>query len=316
MGSLQTGAVSLRVSTSALSEARRVTALHDLFERSIGMDIDAERGQAVDLQIDIAPGLRRARMLSPFTAQAARPRRRLADGDDTICLMVKTGGHMALRQGRHEGVPQLGDGVLLMYREPSQLDFAQATYLSIRVPFGSLAMLADVEAAAARPIPHHTPALNLLQRYVSSLPQRLDEPMLARLAATHMYDLMALAIGATAEGRENARLRGVRAARFETIKAELVRDPTLPIDDVARRQAVSPRYVQMLFEANGTTFTDYALQRRLDAALSLLRSPRYAACTIAGIALDAGFQDLSHFNRRFKRRFGLTPSDARRETKG
>ena len=41
-------------------------------------------------------------MVSPFTALAARPAQRLADGDDTVCLMIKSGGHMALQQGRRE----------------------------------------------------------------------------------------------------------------------------------------------------------------------------------------------------------------------
>ena len=32
---------------------------------------------------------------------------------------------------------------------------------------------------------------------------------------------------------------------------------------------------------------------------------------ISDIALDCGFNDLSYFNRCFRRRFGLTPSSAR-----
>jgi len=44
----------------------------------------------------------------------------------------------------------------------------------------------------------------------------------------------------------------------------------------------------------------------------LLTSPRYAAWSITAIALEAGFGDVSHFNRRFKRRYLMTPSDMRR----
>lgn len=310
------GAKSLRLSTAQLPAARRLPALRDLFDRSIGMEIDAEPGRAIDMQIHIAPGLRRARMVSPVTARAARPRSKLADGDDTVCLMVKTGGEIALGQGRQESAPRLGDAVLLVYREPSRLEFVDATYLTVRVPFEALAMLTDIEAAAARRIPRQTAALGLLQRYVASLPDRLDEPALARLAATHVYDLMALAIGATDEARAIARGRGVRAARLAAIRSDLERDATLPIDQIARRQGVSTRCVQMLFEEQGTTFSEFALERRLGAALGMLTSPRYAAWTIAGIAFEAGFGDLSHFNRRFRRRFGTTPSDVRQRIRG
>lgn len=308
----QGAATTVRIETNRLPAARRLPVLQELFDRSIGMEIAAARGQPVDLHVHAVPGLRRALMLRPFTAQAARPANRLGDGDDTVCLMIKSGGHMALRQGRQEVVPEVGDGVLLVYRQTSQLRFQDATYLSVRVPLQALAMLVDVEAAAGRRILGDTAALVLLRHYVASLPERLADPVLGELVATHVYDLMALAIGATGEGREMARGRGVRAARLDSIKADLTRDPTLAIQEIARRQGVTPRYVQVLLEEQGTTFSEFVTERRLDAARAMLRSPRFKSWSIAGIAFEAGFRDLSHFNRRFRRRFGVTPSDFRR----
>ncbi len=303
---------SLRIETGSLPPTHRLPALRDLFDRSIGMEISAEKDQPVDLQVNAVPGLRRALMLRPFTARAARPATRLSDGDDTVCLMVKSGGRMALRQGRHEAVPEVDDGMLLVYRQPSQLSFQDATYLSVRVPLEALAMAVDVEAAAGRRIPGGTAALVLLRRYVEGLPERMADPVLGGLVATHVHDLMALAIGATGEAREIARGRGVRAARLEAIKTDLTRDASLSIDAIARRQGVTPRYVQLLFEHQGTTFGEFVTERRLDVARSMLRSPRYAGWSIAGVAFEAGFKDLSHFNRRFRRRFGLTPGEFRR----
>jgi AraC-like DNA-binding protein len=43
----------------------------------------------------------------------------------------------------------------------------------------------------------------------------------------------------------------------------------------------------------------------------MLTDPRYAGATVSAIAFAAGFGDLSHFNRNFRRRFGATPSDVR-----
>ena len=43
----------------------------------------------------------------------------------------------------------------------------------------------------------------------------------------------------------------------------------------------------------------------------MLSDPRLAERTISAIAYDAGFGDLSHFNRAFHRRYGETPSDVR-----
>jgi len=185
----------------------------------------------------------------------------------------------------------------------------------VRVPFGALATLANnVEAAAARCIPHDTEALSLLRAYLANLPERIADPRLGRLSATHVYDLIALAIGATDEGREIANQRGVRAARFEAIKADLIQNAALNLDQLATRQGISPRYIQMLFEEDGTTFSDFVLERRLDAARTMLTSPRYATWSVTAIALEAGFGDVSHFNRRFKRRYLMTPTDLRRQT--
>jgi len=74
---------------------------------------------------------------------------------------------------------------------------------------------------------------------------------------------------------------------------------------------VKPRYVQRLFESEGTTFTDYVLTQRLAFARRLLSDPFRAGVKISAIALDAGFGDLSYFNRTFRRRYGMTPSELR-----
>ncbi len=306
---------SLHVSTRQLSPAKRLPALRDLFERVIRLNIDAEPEQPIEMQVHDGPGVRRAKMLSSLTARITRPASMLADGDDTVCLMMKTSGQLALSQRGREAVAQSGDGVLLVYREPAVLQFVDATYLSVRVPLGALGGLANVEQAAARHIRSDTEALRHLRTYLTTLPERIADPRLGRLSATHIYDLMALAIGATAEGGEIARQRGVRAARLEAIKADLIQNTQLDLEQVAARQGISPRYVQMLFEQDGTTFSDFALQRRLDAARNMLVSPRCATWSITQIALEAGFGDLSYFNRCFKRRYQMTPSELRAESK-
>ena len=228
-------------------------------------------------------------------------------------MIIKTAGAMAIVQGGRQGVPDVGDGVLLVYREPARLQFRGATYLAVRVPFSALAPLANVEAAAARRIPAQTEALGLLRGYLGNLPARIADPRLGSLAATHVYDLMALAIGATDEGRHVATQRGVRAARYQAVRAAVIDDPRLDIGELAARHGISTRYVQMLFAEAGTTFSEFVLERRLEAARSMLVSPRYASWSVIAIALEAGFNDVSHFNRRFKERFRTTPTGLRAE---
>ena len=65
---------------------------------------------------------------------------------------------------------------------------------------------------------------------------------------------------------------------------------------------MSARYVQTLFEADGTTFTGYVRDQRLAYAHHMLSNTAFAGRSVSAIAFDAGFGDLSHFNRDFRRR--------------
>ena len=85
---------------------------------------------------------------------------------------------------------------------------------------------------------------------------------------------------------------------------------------MALRQRVSLRYVQMLFEQEGTTFSQYVIGQRLLRAYRMLTNLRFADRSITSVAFDAGFGDLSYFNRAFRRRFGGTPSEIRAEHTG
>lgn len=108
-----------------------------------------------------------------------------------------------------------------------------------------------------------------------------------------------------------------RAARLRAIKTDVLQalgDHDLTVTAIAARHHVTPRYVQMLFESEGTTYSRFLLLQRLAVAHRMLCDPRFAARTVSAIALEAGFGDLSHFNRDFRRRYGESPSDVRAAT--
>jgi AraC-like DNA-binding protein len=53
------------------------------------------------------------------------------------------------------------------------------------------------------------------------------------------------------------------------------------------------------------------LEHRLLRAYRSLNDPNLTDRSISALAFEAGFGDLSYFNRTFRRRFGMTPSDVR-----
>jgi AraC-like DNA-binding protein len=103
-----------------------------------------------------------------------------------------------------------------------------------------------------------------------------------------MHDLMALALGATRDGAALALGGGVRAAGLKAIEAHICENLAmhdLSVQSVAAHYGLSPRYIHMLFEGEGTTFSTFVREQR--------------------------FGDLSHFNRSFRRRFGASPTEVR-----
>jgi AraC-like DNA-binding protein len=177
-------------------------------------------------------------------------------------------------------------------------------------------LLHDFDAIIARPIPRQIEGLRLLSKYVEGLTEEpaLNAADFARLVVSQIYDLAALTMGATREASEITKGRGLRAARLRAIKvdiAEHLADPNLSVHAVAGRQRVSPRYMQMLFEQEGTTFSQYVIGQRLVRAHRILSAPRFADRSITAVAFEVGFGDLSYFNRTFRRCYGGTPSEIR-----
>jgi AraC-like DNA-binding protein len=305
---------SFELSTDGVAPAAGISALRHLFDSKVQLRFDADPDQEVNARMTVhgLPGLRYANMASSMNVSLARPRHMLSDGEDDVCLIVNTGRVLAIEQRNRQSQAAPREAVLLVYREPAILRFDAMNYVAVRVPHAALAPLTkNIASEAGRRIRRDTAALALLEAYLASLPTRLDDPQLKGLVTTHVYDLMALLIGASREGAEIAAHRSVKAARLQAIKAALTTNHSLSIHEIAQRQGVSPRYVQKLFEEAGTTFTEFVLALRLDAARTMLASPRFAHWTITAISQEAGFGDLSHFNRRFRARFDRTPSDVR-----
>jgi AraC-like DNA-binding protein len=212
-----------------------------------------------------------------------------------------------------------GDGVGFLGAEPATAAVSDVECLSLVTSRTALAPLVgnDVAGKAMRVIPSHCEALRLLTNYAGILRQGSAPmtPELRHLVSIHIHDLIGMVLGATRDGLAIAAGRGLRAARLRAIKADVLAnlcDSGLTVNAVALRQRVTPRYVQMLFATEGVTFSEFVLGQRLTRVYQRLRDPRFRRTSIGGIAFAAGFGELSYFNRTFRRRFGLSPSDLRR----
>src|SRR5262249_60352462 len=88
-------------------------------------------------------------------------------------------------------------------------------------------------------------------------------------------------------------------------------DHALNTEKVAELVGISPRYLQDLFHAEGTTVSDFIWKRRLEKSRRDLADPLRASDSIAQVALACGFADFGHFSRRHKAAFGASPREDR-----
>jgi AraC-like DNA-binding protein len=289
----------------------------ETFRRIISkVEIDPLKEVSFDAEMNfrMTPDVGMAARVEPTSdAQGTK----VSDGDEVVLIAVQAGAG-CLKQGGREITVRSGEAVLLANDEPANFAaLMSTTVVNIRLSRTVLANdVAYLDAVVARVIPGDRVALRLLIGYSSLLDDKrgLATAGLRRAFVTHMHDLAALALGGAGDAAEIPKMRGLRAARLRGIKADIMRNMTqadLSIDAVALRQGLSRSYVSQLMAAEGTTFTDFVLDRRLKHAYRMLTSWRYAECKISEIAFASGISDLSYFNRTFRRRYGLTPSDVR-----
>ena len=297
----------------------RRRALHELREQGL-LPIEPLKGRAphVDLVKWRLPGISVLCGTFAGVRQGGEPGQ--GQADDELSFGINVSGHsVAGLRGREIAI---GDGDAIAVAPDagpfSVLRAAPARMIGIRVPRRGLSACGGwFGAAPIRLVPAQTTALRLMTGYVRDA---LSEPVLssaslADAVAAHLTELIALSLDPASAAAPPASLGGVRAARLAAVKADIGRhlsDGTLSAAALAARHRISVRYLHKLFEDEELTYSQYVLSQRLALARRRLRHPGFATRTISSIASDAGFGDLSYFNRAFRRWYGITPSEARR----
>jgi len=250
-----------------------------------------------------------------FTTVRRERRQVLQTNDDRYCLARNTGDRAAqvVHRGR-EFTMRPGAMVLLKLDETffSADGASYKRFTNVHLPMAALrAVVAGVDDLVGREL-EPGGALSLAMDYSDLLlrhPAAVDEAGMA--IAQHLMDLASLGLGARGELALAAQRGGLRAVRLNAVLAILSRrfaEPDFSAHKLATAAGLSERYVNELLYETGAGFTMRLNELRLRKAAELLaqRGER----RISDVAFECGFNDLSYFNRCFRRRFGLTPSAA------
>jgi AraC-like DNA-binding protein len=324
----QNASAFLSFSTDDLPEATRAKAVRELHEHAAlpgkGRPEPLEPLPDYRVRLNVAkrviPGVIIMSGTLRGVRHAIRSRGSVSSREDDLLVAINLNGRTIARSRKGEVVLQDGDA-MLMTRDSISVNFDHPTpvnFLGFRVPRDAIGSLGGcVDDALIRMVPAGEEAMKLLVTYaraVAEEEQSLRTPELQRLVATHIHDLIALTVGAARDGPAIAEGRGIRAARLRAVMSDITAnlgDCDLTVATVAQRQQVTPRYLHKLFEGEEFTFSTFVLGQRLSRAHRMLSDPRFCDRNISTVAFEAGFSDLSYFNRTFRRRYDATPSEIR-----
>ncbi|MGJ4922220.1 AraC family transcriptional regulator [Bradyrhizobium oligotrophicum] len=250
-----------------------------------------------------------------FTSVRRERRQVLATNDDRYCLARNAGSReaMVVHRGR-EFALRPGAMVLLKLDEPffSADGANHKRVVNVHLPMMTLrSMVSGVDDLVGRELAPGG-ALSLAMDYSELLlahPAAADEAGPA--IAQHLLDLVALGLGVRGDAMRKAGrggLRSVRLAGLLTILNSRFAEPDFSAQKLAAAAGLSERYVNDLLHEAGAGFSARLNELRLRKAMDLLAG---GGRRISDIAFACGFNDLSYFNRCFRRRFGLTPTGAR-----
>jgi AraC family transcriptional regulator, positive regulator of tynA and feaB len=151
--------------------------------------------------------------------------------------------------------------------------------------------------------------------YMSELLRRMDglEPAAALCATGVFKELLTASLKQVVAPDEQplSEYRSVSLLRVKQFVEQHLCDPDLDAQTVSRGVALSTRYINKLFEAEQTSLGRFIWRRRLERCAQKLGNPLLARQSVSTIALDCGFNDLSHFSRAFRTRFGESPRQYR-----
>ena len=91
---------------------------------------------------------------------------------------------------------------------------------------------------------------------------------------------------------------------------KLYKDQELSLNSISEHLAIKPYLIsKSLSEVNNKRFNDFVNEYRVNEVQSLLQNSDNSKYTLLSIAMDAGFNSKSSFNRAVKKQLGISPSE-------
>lgn len=251
--------------------------------------------------------------------EVTRTRRNIARSrSDDLLLSVQLSGVAELCQDGREA--RLAPGDFALY--DTQRDYALTVHantrqLVLKMPRRALqSRFGPLAHYTARRIGHDQPLGGMASEFLKMLPARIGmlDPAAERQLADQALDLVALGVTRdTTAGMGTA--TAARLAALLNLKSVIetrLTDTSLRPSGAAAAAGISIRYANTLLADEETSLERYIWARRLERSRKALQDARQMRRSVSDIAYSCGFSSPSHFARRFKEAYGVSPNEFRR----
>ena len=122
--------------------------------------------------------------------------------------------------------------------------------------------------------------------------------------------------------KEDAKKNPISKEEFEKLKGiseqvedvmreqKLYKDPEMSVNSLGKALDIKPYLIsRSVSEVFGVRFNDYINKYRVEEVQELLKNEENSKYTLLSLALEAGFNSKSSFNRAIKKHLGVLPSD-------
>jgi AraC-like DNA-binding protein len=309
----------VQFATDGVPAYRRLALWQDIVcDVYVQLDCKSDLGSAFNGRVTRASlGEASCTEVSSQQQRVYRTRSRIARShEDFFLIALGKHGVGGVAQDGRETVLRPGEFAIYDTTRPYELRFDDAfTQVILQVPRDMLLRrIAGTEALTAISFGSDRPLQKLAHDFVYRLCQSADEiqPEHAVRLSEQAVDLVAMALSERLGTKALPSSR--RLALLHRLKAHVrthLADPDLSISEAATALGVSPRYVNDLLSEEGTSFQRFVLTERLAQCQRDLASPILVHRHVSEIAFAWGFNDVSHFGRVFRERYGLSPRDFR-----
>src|SRR6202022_102756 len=245
------------------------------------------------------------------------PSRIARASEEYVLLAMGNSGVNGVYQDGREAVVSAAQFVIYDTTRPYELRFDDSFSQTIlQMPRKLLQQrIGAFDALTATTFSSDRPLARLAYEFLIGISKTIDQvdPATATRLLDQALDLVAMAFADRMQQRspDQSSHRSALLYRLKNYILTHLRDPELSMPAAAAGIGISPRYASDLKAGEQTSFRSYVKAQRLERCKRDLADPAHAARHVSDMRFHWGFNDLAHFSRIFKQRFGVSPREWR-----